>query len=162
MRWLDVGRMVFLQAVLTGAACSPRGDVYHCGALSCDNLVMLSAPLQVDPNDVPALEIAIFRNGVGVLSHPVWQPESADFECSTYGPLLTSCTIRPAQDGTADFMLELAYLGRVDDFQNGDSYSVRVGQPGQPAILNIDKVLSYTESRPNGPNCDPRCKTAHL
>ncbi len=154
LRWLLV--------VAGCSACIPQGDVYHCGSLPCDNGVSLQIPLPVSAALVPSLEIAVCRNQVCVSLMPVTAQDGMSFVCDSYGPLSITCQIMPGPGSSAPFTLTLAFTGRVEDFADGDQYSVQIGLPGSTPLFCTSQSVTYSESRPNGDGCDPHCLSASL
>lgn len=158
------GRLAALLAVCGLFACNPGGELLpqhpqvHCDGGTCENVVTLVRPLPAVASDVPGLSVRVCRNEVCAVSQPVAATDGS-FGCSAFGLLVTSCVIQPATGGGLE--LRISFIGPVTDLHDGDRYLVQVSSQSG-TILDVPATVTYTEARPNGPDCEPLCRSASL
>lgn len=167
-----IGNRGLLGAALAAllGACNPGGELLpphptvHCTDATCESVVSLVAPLATVAGDVAGLEVRVCRNQVCVVSQPTPATDGAGFVCAAFGLLTTRCTMQPASGGGME--LRLSFVASVTDLHDGDAYVVQVASPGggtgAKLLLDVQKSVVYQEQRPNGPDCEPLCRSASL
>lgn len=147
-------------------ACNPGGELLppnpnlHCADATCESSVSLVAPISAAASDVTSLDVRVCRNQVCAVSQPAAATDGTGFHCDAFGLLSTRCTLQPTAGGLE---LRLAIFGPVTDFHDGDSYVVQVAARDSGALLlDVQKRISYAEQRPNGPDCEPLCRSGSL
>ncbi len=143
---------VSLLLLLTVSACSTSPS---CATASCPSTVHFQGSLRFrSAND--SLDVTVCKNGScarGTVS------QSA---CSVSG--LIDATCRISIDGTGNGTLSVDFLASAkEDLKDGDLYTVRVlrGQTNE-SLVDVTKPVSYKTTRPNGPECEPSCRSADM
>ena len=158
---LVAGHEFFMVAFFAACTISPDLSMsgQPCGTLACEtNGAHLETPLTVSGADISQLTLQVCRNEVCVRTQPA-QTTANQFICDTDGPLSTSCKITSSGNSVE---LVLDFTGPGSDFVDGDHYVVQVETAGMVSIFALDKTVTYSESRPNGPACDPLCRFVNL
>lgn len=152
-----LGRMMplGLLAVATGAALGGCEDgAVTCTLVGCQDSATLTADL---PEAVGDLNIEVCVNDsciAGALGR--------DDECVTLaGEPLTSACLADAAGGLQRLTLAVTFdsWGGVKD---GDRYRLRVSDDQAGVLIDGTETADYTDHYPNGPECDPPCRSVSI
>lgn len=85
-----------------------------------------------------------------------------DAWCS--GEALPICWLSLAGTDLVHVRLTVSPPAGVDSasLKDGDHYEASIGVSGQAPLLKLDSLAMYTVSQPNGPGCEPVCKSTRL
>lgn len=134
----------------------PRG----CTLIGCINGASYEGDFALNGTDPNSLELTACFNSV--CSKTALRFSGQDASCS--GELRTFCALSLSTGDSARVRLTVTPPSGVPStsLQDGDHYEVSIGVPGQAPLLVLDSIAAYKISRPNGPLCDPLCKTSSL
>lgn len=152
-------RPFVLTFALVFTACTSSGhddDAKSCTLLGCEDSVGLARDLTIAEADVGKYTLTICRNG-SCASGKI----GASSQCELKGDLQPRrCSLARAPMSS---MVTLTVSIPAYGAQDGDEYTVKlVNDVTGAAPVDVKSKVTYTTSQPNGPGCDPTCKSASL
>ena len=148
-----------------GGVSSPPEPVRVAGCENavCESAIRYTGEVQVSsPGEVLTLSITLCHQAVCATRRPAQILDTDAFDCGVSGLLEATCTLRPLQSSPSRYELAVAFAGPGEDYQAGDSFSVRVeGATSGPQSWS-GTATSYRDERPAGEGCPPLCRYASL
>lgn len=146
----------------------PSGACDHaCTLLACGRtLLRLSGPWSLLESKQGQIKVCIAAR---CSTAPVWSPPAGPSDPGHWigpfsGALLGGGVVstQPALPGQA-LMFDLqVYVDIPKDTADGDRYELRVDDPATGAAAAQAWSATYFETRPNGPGCEPACRSPSL
>lgn len=171
MRELSGWLLAGVVACATG--CGAGGDFATaptprlCTLAGCENGALYFGPIVLGGTDPLTLQAQACINGSCDTQALRQQSGSQPiFDCS--GPKLRWCTLQvDVSSGGAKGSISIlsAIPSGVDPLvylQDGDTYQITIGVPGQQPLLSVGAAAGYKVSQPNGQGCQPTCKQLQL
>ena len=152
---------LLLTALAVQGGCSSK----LCSEVGCLNGAQLTRPLAVSDAQALALVVTVCRNqacSTGTRASGQENPSSIVF--SFTGSVQVFGYVDQTGSGGRELQLQIDDSeSETENLHDGDVYAVKVIVPGsKTALLDVTSTATYTTSQPNGPACEPTCKSTTL